>query len=48
MLRKDWNRCFDRYLQENTMSSDEYEQLNEVQQLVIQECKKSFKRLNKI
>ena len=46
METKEWNRVLDRYLTENTMSSEEYEQLNIEQKYVIQEIKKSIKRLN--
>lgn len=47
MERLEWNKLLDRYLVENTMSSEEYESLDENQQMVIQELKKSFKRLFK-
>lgn len=46
MEQKEWNRVLDRYLTENTMLSEEYEQLNIEQKFVIQEIKKCLKRLN--
>lgn len=45
MEQKEWNRVLDRYLIENTMLSEEYEQLNIEQKFVIQEIKKSAKRI---
>jgi len=47
MERKDWNRLLDKYLETGKMLSEEYEQVNDIQRAIIQELKKSFKRLNK-
>lgn len=45
MIRKDWNKMLDRYLVEGTMSAEDYENLNDIQKAIIQELKKSFKRI---
>jgi len=45
MKRKEWNSFLDKYLGENIMSSDDYDELNEVQTTIIQEIKKSLKRI---
>lgn len=45
MNRKDWNKTLDKYLNENHLHPEEYEALNEIQQAIIQEIKKSIKRL---
>lgn len=42
-----WNRVLDKYLETGHMLSEEYEELDDLQKYVIQELKKSFKRLNK-
>lgn len=47
MEQKEWNRLLDRYLTENVMSSDEWERLDDMQKIIINEIKKSLKRLNK-
>jgi len=47
MERKNWNKLLDKYLLENSMSSEEYYELNDIQMAIIQELKKSFNRLNK-
>ena len=47
METKEWNKVLDRYLTENTMSSEDYENLLVEQKYCIQEIKKSMKRLNK-
>ena len=47
MLRKDWNNLLDKYMQTGKMLSEEYENLNEIQVALIQELKKSLKRINK-
>lgn len=47
MERKEWNALLDKYLSTGHLLSEEYEQLNEIQITIIQELKKSFKRLNK-
>lgn len=47
MERKQWNGLLDKYLLTGKMLSEEYEQLNEIQVAIIQELKKSFKRINK-
>lgn len=45
--QKEWNRVLDRYLNEATMESEEYYSLSPRQQYLIQELKKSFKRVTK-
>lgn len=45
MERKEWNKFLDRYLLTNTMLSEEYENLNDIQTAIIQELKKAFKRI---
>jgi len=47
MERLQWNSLLDKYLTTGNMLSEEYEQLNEIQITIIQELKKSYKRLNK-
>lgn len=47
MDRKEWNKLLDKYLTTQKMLSEEYEALNEIQVTIIQELKKSFKRLDK-
>lgn len=42
---KDWNRALDEYLGQNKMSVELYEGMSERQRLLINEIKKSFKRL---
>ena len=43
----DWNKVLDGYLTVGTMPSEVYEKMSKVQQGVIQEIKKHFKRVNK-
>lgn len=45
MIRKDWNKFLDKYLGENIISSDDYDELNEVQTAIIQEIKKCLARI---
>ena len=45
MERKEWNEVLDRYLATANIASDEYDSLNEVQMMIIQELKKAFKRI---
>lgn len=45
MDRKSFNNLLDKYLLTNTMLSEEYEKLNEIQKSIIQELKKAFKRI---
>ena len=45
MEHLEWNALLDKYLVTNHMLSEEYEQLNEIQQIIIQELKKAFKRI---
>jgi len=45
MERKEWNSTLDKYLLTNTMTSDQYASLNDIQMAIIQELKKSFKRI---
>ena len=42
---KEWNDVLDRYLIENIIDGNLYLQLNDAQRYVIQELKKSFKRI---
>ena len=42
-----WNKVLDKYLTTGHLLSEEYEELDDLQKYVIQEVKKSFKRLNK-
>jgi hypothetical protein len=42
---KEWNKALDGYLTLNTLPSDVYERMSDRQKLVIQEIKKSIKRL---
>jgi hypothetical protein len=42
---KTWNICFDKYLKTNTLDSDNYEKMNDIQRQIIQEIKKSVKRI---
>jgi len=44
---KEWRPTLDRYLTEGKMESDVYERMSLRQQGVIQEIKKSYKRINK-
>lgn len=45
MIKKEWNKVLDRYLGERAIASEEYYSLNPVQMAIIQEIKKSFKRI---
>lgn len=45
MERKEWNKVLDKYLSTNKLHVEEYLALNEIQTAIIQELKKSFKRL---
>lgn len=42
---KDWIKALDGYLTINTLPSEEYEKMSDFQRAVIQEIKKSIKRL---
>lgn len=42
----EWKVQLDKYLTENTLSSEEYNKMSDTQQMIIQEIKKSIKRLN--
>lgn len=46
MEQKEWNRCLDKYINTGHLLSEEYEQMDEIQKVIIQELKKSYKRLN--
>ena len=48
MERLLWNKLLDRYLTSNTMNGEEYELLDDNQKLVVQEIKRSIKRIYKI
>lgn len=48
MERLDFNKVLDRYLTTGHMSADDYENCDDLQKNVIQEIKKSFKRINKV
>lgn len=45
MNRKEWNEILDKYLMTNTLHSEEYYKLNDIQKAIIQEIKKSLKRI---
>jgi hypothetical protein len=45
MEQVEWRKVLDRYLTENTMSSEEYERMYIEQKFCIQEIKKAMKRL---
>lgn len=47
LKRYSWNDILDKYLVAEELSSDEYESLDKFQKSVIQELKKSFKRITK-
>lgn len=47
MEHLEWNKVLDEYLATSTISSDDYYSLDEEQMFVIQELKKSFKRITK-
>ena len=44
---KEWNIALDKYLSTNSLLESEYMQMSSPQQHIIQEIKKSFKRINK-
>lgn len=44
---KDWREALDSYLSGNSMNAETYYAMSDVQQKIIQELKKAFKRLNK-
>lgn len=44
--QKEWNKALDRYLANGDGEADVYMQMSTEQQRVIQEIKKSFKRIN--
>jgi len=43
-----WNKVLDSYMENQTLSSEDYEDMNRDQKLVIQELKKHFKRVKVI
>lgn len=43
--QKAWNKALDRYLSDNTMEADLYASMSDAQKYVIQEIKKSVKRI---
>jgi len=45
MERLEFNKVLDKYLETNTMTSEQYEEMSNRQKDVIQELKKAFKRL---
>ena len=45
MERQEFNRVLDKYLLTQQMSSEDYENLDDHQKWMIQQLKKSFKRL---
>jgi len=47
MERLAWNKVLDGYLATAKMRAEDYEYCDDLQKYVIQELKKSFKRLNK-
>jgi hypothetical protein len=44
MNRKEWNALLDKYLTTGVMASEDWEALNEIQRVIIQEIKKSINR----
>jgi hypothetical protein len=44
---KEWNGVLDKYLSTNNLSEDEYMRMSNQQQNIIQEIKRSIKRVNK-
>lgn len=44
---REWNETLDKYLTEGNMDADKYANMSQGQQRVIQEIKKSYKRLNR-
>lgn len=42
-----WNKVLDSYIKTQTLSSEDYEDMNRDQKMVIQELKKHFARLDK-
>lgn len=45
LSQKEWNNALDMYLIENTMTADIHNRMNDDQKRVINEIKKSFKRI---
>lgn len=43
--KKEWNEALDEYIWENKIQSNDYENMNDIQQTIIQEIKKSRKRV---
>ena len=44
LLEKEWRNTLDQYLQENKMSSEMWDKMNNEEKVIINEIKKSFKR----
>lgn len=44
--QKEWNRALDGYLEANNMDAETYEAMSETQKMIIQEIKRSVKRIN--
>jgi hypothetical protein len=47
MIKKDFNRVLDHYMTTETMLPSDYEELDTVQEMVIQEIKRSFDRIKR-
>jgi len=43
---KEWRQVLDRYLSDGTGDTEQYLKMSKTQQIVIQEIKKAFKRIN--
>jgi len=43
---KDFNKVLDKYLETQTLTSEEYEELNDEEKKIIQTLKRAFKRKN--
>jgi hypothetical protein len=46
MQPKEWRITLDHFLKTGKMLSEDYEQMDEIQKIIIQELKKAFKRIS--
>ena len=46
MEQSKWRVTLDKYINTGKLLSEEYEEMNEIQKIIIQELKKAYKRLN--
>lgn len=46
LTTNEWNAALDRYLEENTMNSEVYQAMSDKQKSLIQEIKRSLKRID--